>query len=75
MRIAVNRRLERMAEGNFGDSKHLGRGLSEARIHLGSGYRIYYAMQSGQIVVLLTGGSKARQDRDIAKARQLLEEL
>lgn len=68
-RIAV--RIDRLATGNPGDVKPIGGGLSEMRIDHGPGYRVYY-MQRGQIViVLLCGGDKASQVRDIESAKSL----
>lgn len=57
-----------MRGGNFGDSKPIGEGAAESRIHVGSGYRIYYGID-GEEVVLLCAGDKSTQARDIAMAR------
>jgi len=67
-RIAIHRRVDRIAEGNFGDHKPLQEGVCELRIDLGPGYRVYYAMESTTIVLLLCGGSKRAQDADIKRA-------
>jgi putative addiction module killer protein len=67
-RIAVMR--ERMAQGNFGDHKTVGEGALETRIDLGPGYRIYYGRDGFAIVILLAGGIKRTQRRDIRKAHQ-----
>jgi putative addiction module killer protein/probable addiction module antidote protein len=70
-KIAV--RIDRLAMGNSGEAKPIGGGLSEMRIDYGPGYRVYY-MQRGQIViVLLCGGDKSTQARDIAQAKDLAE--
>ena len=63
--------LTRMEDGNFGDSKSVGDGVQELRIHFGAGYRVYYARDGDTIIILLGGGSKRRQSADIeaAKAR------
>jgi putative addiction module killer protein len=61
-------RINRLAAGNFGDCKPLGRGLYEFRIDWGPGYRIYYAMIGKQCVLLLCGGDKRKQVSDIEKA-------
>ena len=61
-------------EGYFGDHKSLGGGISELKIHYGPGYRVYYTERNGLIVVLLAGGDKSTQERDIVKARQLAKE-
>lgn len=70
-RIAL--RLQRMSFGNFGDSKILGGGLMEARVDYGPGYRVYFVHRGGSIVVLLCGGDKRSQQRDIKRARELVE--
>jgi putative addiction module killer protein len=68
-RAAVDARIARLRGGNFGDSKPIGSGASENRIHVGSGYRIYYGIDSDKIV-LLCAGDKSTQDRDIAAAKE-----
>ena len=67
-RAAVDARIARLRGGNFGDSKPIGEGAAENRIHVGSGYRIYYGID-GKDVVLLCAGDKSTQDRDIAMAK------
>lgn len=69
-RARIDNRLERLRVGNFGDFRSLGGGLFEMRLHFGSGYRIYYGRMGDEIVVLLAGGDKSSQARDIQKARQ-----
>jgi putative addiction module killer protein len=64
----VIRRVSRMAEGNFGDHKFCRDGVWELRIDQGAGYRVYYAMASGVIILLLCGGDKNTQDADIKRA-------
>lgn len=61
-------RVDRMREGNFGDAEPIGNGLSEARIHYGPGYRVYFMQQGDQLVVLLCGGDKSTQAKDIKQA-------
>lgn len=61
-------RLNRIRDGNFGDSKTLQEGISELRLHLGSGYRVYHGKVGSRIVLLLCGGDKGSQQRDIKKA-------
>jgi putative addiction module killer protein len=70
----IARRIERVAGGNLGDVKSIGRGLHELRIVFGPGYRIYFTYQDDVLVVLLTGGDKASQKRDIAAARAMIED-
>ncbi len=72
-KVKIIARLERAEQGNFGDVKPLGGGLHEMRVHYGPGYRIYY-IQRGEIVyLLLVGGDKSSQAKDIAKARAMME--
>ena len=68
-------RVESLRQGNTGDSKTLGTGLHEIRIHYGPGYRIYFTRKSGLVVLLLCGGDKSSQSKDIAKARRIMAEL
>lgn len=63
--------VQRMEEGNFGDCRPLGGGVSETRIHYGPGYRVYHTRIAGQVVVLLLCGDKPTQQRDIALAKEL----
>ena len=70
----ISRRLERLENDNLGDYKNLGGGLCEMRIHISKGYRIYFSKIGDKIVILLCGGDKSSQDRDIEKARQILQD-
>lgn len=70
----IARRIERAAGGNLGDVKSLGGGLHELPVAFGPGYRIYFAFEGDVMVVLLTGGDKSSQKRDIAAARDMIEE-
>jgi putative addiction module killer protein len=68
-------RIQRIEEhGNFGDCEPVGQGLSELRIHYGKGYRVYLKDVDGRIVLLINGGDKSSQQKDIIKARELWEE-
>jgi len=71
-KIAV--RINRLAAGNFGDCKSLRQGLYELRIDWGPGYRVYYAMIGRVCVLLLCGGDKRKQSRDIERALQFLKD-
>ena len=62
--------VTRMELGNFGDSKSLGEGLWERRLHFGPGYRLYFGKDGQQLVILLVGGTNRRQDADIMTARK-----
>lgn len=68
-------RIRRLSLGNFGDSKSIGSGVSELRIDYGPGYRVYFTRCGEQIVVLLAGGDKSTQQRDIRKAKELASEM
>jgi len=68
-------RLRQVSLGNFGDHKSLGAGLFELRFFFGSGYRIYYTVQNDQVVLLLIGGDKSSQEKDIKKAHSILDTL
>ena len=63
--------LARMESGNFGDTKSVGSGVLERRIDFGPGYRVYFGKDGDTLVVLLAGGTKQRQQRDIAAAQSL----
>lgn len=68
-------RIRRLSLGNFGDSKSLGSGISELRIDYGPGYRIYYTRRGEELIVLLAGGDKSTQQKDIRKAKDFASEL
>ena len=64
-------RLKRAAAGNFGDIAPVGNGVSEMRVHVGPGYRVYYIQQGRTVYILMNGGDKSTQKRDIARAIEL----
>jgi putative addiction module killer protein len=66
---ALDARLLRLQRGHFGDCKGVGEGVFELRIHYGPGYRVYFGEDGDSLVVLLSGGSKRTQKRDIARAK------
>jgi putative addiction module killer protein len=74
-RTAIARRIERMAGGNFGDVKPVGDGVSELRVDFGPGYRVYFTVRGKQVVIVLAGGDKSSQARDIERAKALLATL
>lgn len=68
-------RIERLAAGNPGDAKAVGEGVSELRIDYGPGYRVYYKNQGQKVVILLAGGDKRTQAKDIKMALRLAQNL
>jgi len=68
-------RIARAKNGNFGDSEPVGKGVSEMRIFVGKGYRVYYTKTGKNIVWLLCGGDKSSQQKDIKQAIELKESL
>jgi putative addiction module killer protein len=68
-------RLTRIEQGNFGDCKPVGEGVFEMRIDFGPGYRVYFVRNGPAVYVLLTGGDKSSQERDIEQAKTLAREL
>lgn len=67
-KLAILKRIVRLEVGNFGDHKFCRDGVSELRVNVGAGYRVYYAMAGKQVVLLLCGGDKRTQDADIDRA-------
>ena len=74
-RAIIVRRIARVADGAFGDVKPVGDGVSELRIDHGPGYRIYFVRRGERLIVLLCGGDKGSQARDIARAKALVQEV
>jgi len=74
-RVAVLRRVDRVAQGNFGDHKYCSDGVWELRIDVGIGYRVYYGLREATVVILLAGGDKRSQSRDIANAVDLWQRI
>lgn len=70
VRARIVRRIERLEQGNYGDCKPVGEGVYELRFFFGSGYRVYFGESGDDIVILLCGGDKSSQDRDIEKAKE-----
>src|SRR5215510_13941945 len=67
-------RIDRLARGNPGDVAPVGEGVSELRINYGPGYRVYYVKRGDRYILLLAGGDKSTQSRDITRARRLAAE-
>lgn len=74
-RARILARVERLAAGNAGDAEPVGEGVSELRISYGPGYRVYYKQQGRELVILLAGGDKGSQARDIKTALRLARNL
>ncbi|MCR9123499.1 MAG: type II toxin-antitoxin system RelE/ParE family toxin [Phyllobacteriaceae bacterium] len=71
----IDARIRRVSLGNFGDVKSVGDGVSELRVPYGPGYRVYFVRRGDRIVLLLCGGDKSSQKRDIAQAKALAKEV
>lgn len=74
-RARIDARIRRLSLGNPGDAKAVGGGVSELRIDYGPGYRVYFTRRGNVVVILLCGGDKQTQSRDIARARALADEV
>jgi len=74
-RMRIDIRIRRISLGNFGDVKPVGEGVSEIRIDYGPGYRIYYVQKKNTVIILLSGGDKSTQLKDIQKARELAQRV
>jgi putative addiction module killer protein len=68
-RARIRARIDKVATGNFGDCKSIDKGIFELRLNFGPGFRIYYAFKNETIVILLIGGDKSSQSKDIEKAK------
>ena len=74
-KAAIAARVFRLANGLLGDVSPVGQGISELRIHYGPGYRIYFKQNGNEIIILLCGGDKSTQSKDIETAKKLAKEL
>lgn len=68
-------RLDAVRLGHLGDVKHLGGGVAEMRVDVGAGYRVYFVRRQSTVVILLCGGDKSTQEKDIARARTMATDL
>jgi putative addiction module killer protein len=73
-RVIIAARIARLAEGLAGDAQPVGEGVSELRIHYGPGYRVYFRQTGARLILLLCGGDKSSQNRDIADAKRIFKE-
>jgi putative addiction module killer protein len=73
--LAISSRLTRIVLGNFGDAKPVGNDIHELWLFIGPGYRMYYTIKDDIIIVLLIGGDKSSQEKDIRKAKELAKAL
>lgn len=71
----IAKRIDRIAAGNFGDAKSIGDGVSELRFAFGPGYRVYYTRRGDVVVILLCGGDKGSQARDIQQAKAMARDI
>lgn len=74
-KVRIDIRIRRLSLGNAGDVKPVGEGVSELRVNYGPGYRVYFIHKGGEYIVLLAGGDKSTQDRDIHLAKTLARDL
>jgi len=74
-RARIQARIERLAAGNPGDVEPVGEGVSELRINYGPGYRVYFKQRGQELIILLAGGDKSSQDKDIKTALRLARNL
>ncbi len=70
----INARLRNTSLGNFGDTKPVGDGISEMRVHYGPGYRLSFIHEDARVIVLLCGGDKGSQPRDITRAKEIAKD-
>jgi putative addiction module killer protein len=75
VKARIEARIRRLQDGNPGDVEPVGEGVSELKLHFGSGWRVYYTEHNGQIIILLAGGNKSTQKRDIKLALTLARNL
>ena len=73
-KIAILRRLGHIDRGLLGDVRPVGEGVMEARIHQGAGYQVYFIQHGATVIIILCGGDKSSQDKDIAKAKAMARE-
>jgi putative addiction module killer protein len=75
LKDAIDTRIANAEEGNFGDAKSVSKGVYEMRIHYGPGYRLYYCQRGRKVYLLLVGGDKSTQKRDVERAKVMKREI
>ncbi len=70
VRLRIAKRLDQIHNGNFGDHQSVGGGVWELRLHFGPGFRVYYGLDGDEVVLILCGGDKSTQNKDISKAQE-----
>lgn len=71
----IQARIDRAEDGNFGDCEPVGEGVSEMRIHFGPGYRVYFSQRGREWIILLAGGDKGSQNKDVKAALKMAREV
>ncbi len=74
-RSRIDVRIYRLSLGNYGDAKSVGKGVSEMRVSYGPGYRIYFCKRGHSVIILLAGGDKSSQSRDIRIAQEMAKQV
>ncbi|MFJ4251343.1 type II toxin-antitoxin system RelE/ParE family toxin [Pseudomonas sp. NPDC089741] len=74
-KVAIARRIDRASTGNLGDVRSVGDGVSEMRVDVGAGFRVYFTMRNGAVIVLLAGGDKSSKNADIRRAQKMAKEV
>lgn len=75
LKFRVVARLRQVTAGHFGDCKHVANDVSEMRLHFGAGYRLYFTRRGRMVIIMLAGGDKSSQQRDIRRAQRILKGL
>jgi putative addiction module killer protein len=75
VKARIQVRVDRLIEGNAGDTAPVGEGVNELRLHFGAGWRVYYTERGHKLIILLAGGNKSTQSKDIQKAIALAQNL
>lgn len=71
----IQARIDRAESGNLGDCKPVGEGISEMRVDVGPGYRVYFLLRGAEVIIVLAGGEKSTQAKDIAAAKRIAKQV